>query len=51
MTIIAVGEKALSKKAIGKMMILLSKEPFVIAQSTGSSREDAKPEAFSAFTA
>jgi len=43
---IAHGAKAESKKAIGKMISLLRNEPLVIAQSTGSSREAAKPEAF-----
>ncbi len=45
------GTKALNKKAMGKMMILLSNEPLVIFHSTGISRSDIKPEAFSAFTA
>ena len=33
------------------MIILLTNEPLVIAQSTGNSREDTKPVAFSALTA
>ena len=33
------------------MISLFLNEPFVIAQITGSSREEAKPEAFCAFTA
>ena len=33
------------------MIILFNKEPLVIAQRTGISRVEAKPEAFSAFTA
>ena len=47
----AAGRKALNKNAMGKMMSLFRKEPFVMAQSTGSSREALKPTAFSAFTA
>ena len=35
----------------GKIMILLTNEPLVIAQRTGNSREGEKPVAFSAFTA
>ena len=33
------------------MMSLLTKEPFVMAQRTGISREERNPVAFSAFTA
>ena len=47
----ATGTKALNKKANGKIIILLSRDPLVIAQRTGNSRSETKPEAFSAFTA
>ncbi len=40
------GAKALKIKASGRMISLFLNEPFVIAQSTGSSLEAAKPEAF-----
>ncbi|MNL38503.1 hypothetical protein D3C87_1607200 [compost metagenome] len=36
---------------MGTIISLLIKEPLVIAQSTGSSLDDKKPVAFSAFTA
>ena len=51
MIFISQGIKAVNRKAIGRMISLLSAEPFVIAHKTGSSREETKPEAFSAFTA
>jgi len=47
----AIGKKALNSSAIGTMISLLSKEPFVMAHSTGISREERKPVAFSALTA
>jgi hypothetical protein len=47
----ATGAKALSKKATGKIINLFRADPLVIAQITGSSRSDTKPDAFSAFTA
>ena len=47
----AKGEKALSTKAIGRMISLFKKEPLVMAHNTGSSREETNPEAFSALTA
>ncbi len=49
--IIAEGKKALNKKAMGRIITLFKNEPLVMVQSTGSSLEEAKPEAFSAFTA
>ena len=36
---------------MGKIIILLSKEPLEIAHNTGISLEEIKPDAFSAFTA
>ncbi|MNF89315.1 hypothetical protein D3C84_718330 [compost metagenome] len=36
---------------MGKMINLLTNEPFAIAHKTGSSLDEIKPEAFSAFTA
>ncbi len=45
------GKNALNKNAIGKIMSLFNSEPLVIAQSTGISLEETKPDAFSAFTA
>ena len=51
MAVTAQGAKALNKKAMGRIMILLSRDPLVMAQSTGSSRLETKPDAFSAFTA
>ena len=45
------GVKALNANATGKMISLFRKDPFVMAHNTGSSREAAKPVAFSAFTA
>ena len=50
-TLMAKGEKALSTKAIGRMISLFKKEPLVMAHNTGSSREETNPEAFSALTA
>src|SRR5690606_2087261 len=47
----AQGKKALNKKATGKIISLFKKEPLVMAQSTGNSLEETKPDAFSAFTA
>ncbi len=49
--IIDKGEKALSRKAMGKMINLLIKEPFVMANNTGISLEEMNPDAFSALTA
>ncbi len=51
MMVTAHGKKALSKNAMGRIINLLRNDPLVIAQSTGISREEAKPDAFSAFTA
>ena len=45
------GAHALSPNAKGKMMALFRNEPRVMAQSTGSSRAEEKPTAFSALTA
>ena len=45
------GKKALNKKTTGKIINLFKKEPLVIAHNTGSSREEEKPEDFSALTA
>jgi hypothetical protein len=36
---------------MGKMITLFSKDPLAMAHKTGSSRAEANPEAFSAFTA
>jgi hypothetical protein len=45
------GKKALNRKAMGKIISLLRKDPFAMAHKTGSSREEINPEAFSALTA
>ncbi len=39
------------RNAIGRIISLLIKDPLVIAHKTGSSLEERKPVAFSAFTA
>src|SRR4051812_97759 len=51
MILMASGKNALSNKAIGIIISLLINEPFVMAHSTGNSRDARKPVAFSAFTA
>ena len=51
MIITAMGKNALSRKANGKMITLFKNDPFVIFQSTGNSREETNPDAFSALTA
>ena len=47
----AAGNNQFNPKIMGKIINLLRNEPLVIAQSTGSSLEERKPVAFSAFTA
>jgi hypothetical protein len=51
MIVIAVGRKTFNNKAIGTIINLFRKEPFVIAHKTGISREDTNPVDFSALTA
>ena len=45
------GATALSANAAGKMISLFTNDPLVMAHSTGNSRDDENPTAFSALTA
>src|SRR5690606_36675299 len=51
MNLMSDGKKMFNASATGIIISLLRKEPLVIAQRTGISREARKPVAFSAFTA
>ncbi|MNY14985.1 hypothetical protein D3C86_1481770 [compost metagenome] len=47
----AIGKKTFSSKAMGTIISLFTKDPFVMAHRTGNSLDAKNPVAFSAFTA
>ncbi len=47
----AIGKNTFSARIMGMIMTLFNNEPFVMDHNTGSSLDERKPVAFSAFTA